>query len=198
MRPSQSQGFRLHFGQHDKAAAGRGRGSVSVRKPSTRTRAAQIQLRREEGGGGLVAAPSPALWSAPPPPPGLRSGPPSPVQSRSSRAAARRRRKRAESEDRVRAPRSGSARPQLPGARMRGRPSSRRAEEPAVELLTLPPPRRCRCRCSRTAWRGRPPPSLRRAPLGSGRVSVSRALWPHSPLRPFPVSASLRSLQAWS
>lgn len=49
MRSSQSQGFRLHFGQHDKATAGGDGGSVSVRKPSTWTRAAQIQLRRKEG-----------------------------------------------------------------------------------------------------------------------------------------------------
>lgn len=88
MRPSQSQGFRLHFGQHDKAAAGGGRGSESVRKPSTWTRAAQIQLRRKGRGGSRVVAPSPSGRSAPPPPPGLPSRPRSPVQARSSRAPA--------------------------------------------------------------------------------------------------------------
>lgn len=51
MRSSQSQGFRLHFGQHDKATEGGNGESVSVRKPSTWTRAAQIQLRRKEGRG---------------------------------------------------------------------------------------------------------------------------------------------------
>lgn len=35
MRSDQSWGFRLHFGQHDKAAAGGNGASVSVRKPST-------------------------------------------------------------------------------------------------------------------------------------------------------------------
>lgn len=48
MRSDQSWGFRLHFGQHDKAAAGGNGASVSVRKPSTWTRAAEIQLQRKE------------------------------------------------------------------------------------------------------------------------------------------------------
>lgn len=38
IRPGESQGFRLHFGQHDKAAASRAGGSVSVRDTSTWTR----------------------------------------------------------------------------------------------------------------------------------------------------------------
>lgn len=38
IRPGESQGLRLHFGQHDKAAAGRAGGSVSVRGTGTWTR----------------------------------------------------------------------------------------------------------------------------------------------------------------
>lgn len=69
MRSSQSQGFGLHFGQHDRAAADGDRGSVSVWKPSTWTRAAQIQLRRQKGRGDWGASHPRARRSAPPPPP---------------------------------------------------------------------------------------------------------------------------------
>lgn len=88
MRSSQSQGFRLHFGQHDKAAAGGDRGSVSVRKPSTWTRAAQIQLRRKKRKGDWGAgSPTRSRERASASSRGRGSGPLSPVQSRNSGAA---------------------------------------------------------------------------------------------------------------
>lgn len=184
MRSSQSKGFRLHFGQHDKAAAGGERGSASARKPRTWTPAAQIQLRRK-GGRGDPAAGSPAgsqerasassgaarpdprapsSLAAPEPPPAAGRG-------RGLRDAAER------SGDGVRAPRVGSARAaaaraQLPGAEG-VRPSSGRAAEAAWS-----------CRRSRTAGRLLPlrPPALW---LGFGRglsLSLCRLT---SPLRPF-------------
>lgn len=87
MRSSQSQGFRLHFGQHDKTAAGGNGGSVSVRKPSTWTRQHGCNSGGEKEGATGVPARPPARRSVPPPPPGCRAGPLSPVLSRGSGAA---------------------------------------------------------------------------------------------------------------
>lgn len=200
MRSSQSQGFRLHFGQHDKAAAGGDRGSVSVRKPSTWTRAAQIQLRRKKGRGDWGAgSPTRSQERASASSRGRRSGPLSPVQSRNSgaapQAAGRRWRATRCGEDCVPAPRFGSARAeaaavaraQLPGARIRLRPSSGRAAEAAAELLL--PPRRCRCRCSRTARTSTPPSTRPLAQDRQGSLSLASLLSLLS--APSPVSASL-------
>lgn len=172
MRSSQSQGFRLHFGQHDKTAAGGNGGSVSVREPSTWTRAAQIQLRREEGRGDpgarsptrCVRAPSPELsarTSAPVLPP--------PREDEELGAAKR------SADGEVRAPRRGSARAQPPHDRRA--PGGQRRRQ-----------RGCFCYggWAAAAAPGRlspPPPALR---LGIGRVSpaLTALRAPSSPLSP--------------
>lgn len=61
IRPGESQGFRLHFGQHDKTAAGRAGGSVSVRDTGTWTR----QHRFSWSKGRLAAAASSSSSSLP-------------------------------------------------------------------------------------------------------------------------------------
>lgn len=86
IRPGESQGLRLHFGQHDKAAAGRAGGSVSVRDTSTWTRQHRFSWSKGRSAAAassssssslplLHASPRPAAAGAPSGP-GRREAPP--------------------------------------------------------------------------------------------------------------------------
>lgn len=186
MRPRQSQGFRFHFGQHDKAAAGGERGSVASARPAPgHGRPDSTPARRRQRRPGGPARPL-AGRSAPPPPPGCASGPCAPSSPAAPELSPGR-----EAE-------TGGRRPGGEGARARGlgegaaawgadpgEPSSRRAARAAGE-------RCCRRGEAAVAAAGRLGDSRRfsTALVRSGRGGVSLLL----SFRPFPAPAPSRSL----
>lgn len=177
MRSSQSQGFRLHFGQHDKAAAGGERGSVRPGSPAPGRRRRFNSGGKEEGAPGGAARRSARSRECASCSSGLRVRTPAPRPAPQLRSRPRAARRHGAGDPAETAPgRADSARAELPGARIPARSAGGGGE--------VPP--RGRCRCCGTA--GRLPPGLRRPPP-AGRVCL-----PASALRPLPVPAAWRSL----
>lgn len=183
MRSSQSQGFRLHFRQHVRAAARGERGSGSVGKPRTWTRAHRLGSGgKKEGAPGEVRPPARSRERASPPP-GPRVRTPGPRPAPRLRAARRR---------------LGGSGPSGGGARARGLGSGRaaaaRARPPRARIRTRGAPARsagggerggrgCGAAVAAAGRRGDSRPG-RSAGLGIRR-RLRRS--PHfSPLRPFP------------
>lgn len=178
MRSSQSQGFRLHFGQHDKAAAGGERGSVRPGSPAPGRRRRFNSGGKEEVAPGEGCSPVRPLAGVRLRLSGLRVRTPAPrpaPQLRSRPRAARRRRGAGDPAETAPG-RAGSARAELAGARIPARSAGGGGE--------VPP----RGRCRRCGTAGRLPPPRHRPPP-AGRVCL-----PAPALRPFPVPAPRRPL----
>lgn len=207
IRPGESQGLRLHFGQHDKAAAGRAGGSVSVRGTGTWTRQHRFSgtVGRSAADASssssssslppLRASPCPAAAGAPSGP-GRREAPPG-ARGRESRGAvvglqAAGAERRGEEEEEDRGCRRGRS---DPGSPQQLRPglsaAAARRPDPCGEAQCTGA--LCRRRC---CWTGFPPPapsslppSSSSSPFPSPQVRRCRA----GTSRPGPVGRRSRS-----